>query len=173
MQGEPPIQPPAQPDISDGEPDEPQMSEPPPDSGPRGEEAPLDSEGARPPRMLGLKPTWGFCLLIALVTTAILFQLGATVAQDWSHFGDGDQKRTYGLMRCDDCPPGVAGTNWYCPVAIECEDNPDSGLCDLAKDMYNAGNAYLVGQLPTFMLGVMLLERLVYAALGRDYGWPW
>ena len=170
---------PLQPRLSEEEPNEPQLSDPVsipqvPDA-PRDSEQPLKEQSNAQPRdkMLLLPPKPCFCLLMALVTVAILFQLGATVAQDWSHYGDGDQKRTYGLMRCDDCPPGVAGTNWYCPLEIECIDHPDSGLCNLAKDMYNSGNAYLVGQLPTFMLGVMLLERLLYAALGRDYGWPW
>ena len=124
-------------------------------------------------KVLGLPTQKCLCLAVALVTMSILFMLGAVAAQDWSSFGSGASKRTYGLMRCSDCPPGIAGTNWYCDVSIECTDRPQSGLCELSEDMYNAGNAYLVGQLPTFMLGLMLVERLMYGCLGKDYGWAW
>lgn len=124
-------------------------------------------------KVLGLPAQKCLCLAFTLVAMSLLFMLGAVAAQDWAYFGTGVRKRTYGLMRCSDCPPGIAGTNWYCPLAIECTDKPESVLCGLSEDMYNAGNAYLVGQLPTFMLGLMLLERLLYGCMGKDYGWAW
>lgn len=135
-------------------------------------EVPPEEAEEGPSKVLGLPPKQALCLSFVFVLISLLFMIGATVAQDWSTYGDGDKKHTYGLLRCGDCPEGVAGTNWYCPMAIECEDNSDSGLCSLAKDMYNSGNAYMVGQLPTFFIAIMLLERLAYAAYQKDYGWP-
>jgi hypothetical protein len=85
----------------------------------------------------------------------------------WSTIND---SKEMSLTGCIDCENFYDDFNFECLARTYCEANEDYGTCKVNKNLYKAGYAYLVLEVLSLLMALLLLEKQVIWMFSKEYG---
>ncbi|CAG9314728.1 unnamed protein product [Blepharisma stoltei] len=114
-------------------------------------------------------PKWTLFIPLFIIIISFGLNIASLSHPTWVSQGSSLE---FSLTKCTNCPSSNDQWSWECYAQYYCELNDDLGDCKLFKDGYKASYAYLFLEVLSLMLTVMLIEKLIIAGTGGDYGSP-
>lgn len=112
-------------------------------------------------------PRWTLFLPLLILICSLGLNIASLSHPTWASQGESLE---FGLSQCTNCPKANDGWSWECYAQYYCELDNDLGSCKLFNDGYKASYSYLFLEVLSIMLTIMLIEKIIIAILGGDYG---
>lgn len=109
-------------------------------------------------------------LACVLQLLSVALTVASLEASEWSTFHNDGKEYTFSLQKCVTCPREFDSYSPGCFGKLSCTIGSDA--CDSGTSLESAGKMYHFSAIVSIMLGVMMLERLVYQLFRKDYGHP-
>lgn len=104
---------------------------------------------------------------VLLLLVCISLQILSLALPKWSTVND---SKSMSLTGCLDCENFFDDYNFECLARTYCEQNEDYGSCKVNKSLYKAGYAYLVLEVLSLLMALLLLEKQVIWMLNLELG---
>lgn len=124
------------------------------------------------PDTKGISVYWRATVIasIMLLSSTIILTAVAMNAPVWFTFELAEQGYEFGLFYCSTCPDRHSNYSTDCFKTFDCKTRPESNLCILGKQTYEASISYFWISLVSLLCCLLLCERILYMLFGRDYG---
>ncbi|OMJ85460.1 hypothetical protein SteCoe_13220 [Stentor coeruleus] len=116
-----------------------------------------------------MKLLWILTATLLLLLNLMLIIITLSL-KTWSEI---NTKDVMALATCTDCDKLYTNWNFECFARSICSQDSDLGLCQVYKNLYSAGFGFMVLEVASLLMGILMLEKIAILAVHGEFGSSW